>query len=61
MAEAVEADIRLFDISGKLVIYQPDVTIANRYTLDISGLKTGVYFVRINSNLGTVTKRLIKE
>lgn len=61
MSEAVEADIRLFEISGKLVMYHPDVTIENKYTLDISGLNTGVYFLRINSNLGTVTKRLIKE
>ena len=61
LTEAVEADIRLFDIAGKLVIYQPNVQIDNTHTLDISGLKTGMYFVRVNSNLGTVTKRLIKE
>ena len=61
LTETVEADIRLFDIAGKLVIYQPNVQIDNTHTLDISGLRSGLYFVRINSNLGTVTKRLIKE
>lgn len=59
--EAVEADIRLFDVAGKLVILQRDVMIENTHTVDISGLGTGLYFVRINSNLGTITKRIIKE
>jgi hypothetical protein len=61
LKEAVEADIRLFDVAGKLVIFQPDVMIENTHTLDISGLGTGLYFVRINSSLGTITKRIIKE
>ncbi len=61
LTDAVEADIRLFDISGKLMIYQPDVLIENKHTLKISGLNTGIYFIRINSSLGTITKRLIKE
>lgn len=61
LTEAMETDIRVFDITGKLMMYQPNVEITGRHTLDISTLKTGVYFVRINSDFGTVTKRLIKE
>lgn len=61
LEESLEADIRLFDIVGKLVIYQPDVQIEKKHTIDISKLNTGIYFVRINTSAGTVTKRLIKE
>jgi len=61
LKEAIEADIRLFDVAGKLVILQRDVMIENTHTVDISGLNTGLYFVRINSSLGTITKRIIKE
>jgi len=57
----VEADIRVFDLLGKLVIYQADVFIQNSYSLSISELNSGVYFIRINTNEGSVTKKLIKE
>jgi len=61
LPQAVEGDIRVFDLTGKLVIYKQDIQIENTHTMNISGLKSGMYFVRINSELGTVTKRLIKE
>ena len=61
LTESMEADIRVFDMAGKLVIYKPNITINGRHTLDISKLNTGIYFVRMNSDFGTVTKRLIKE
>ena len=61
LTESMEADIRVFDMAGKLVIYKPNTTINGRHTLDISKLNTGIYFVRMNSDFGTVTKRLIKE
>jgi len=57
----VEATIRVFDISGKLVIYQPNILIQGSHSLSISGLKSGVYFIRINSEEGSLTKKLIKE
>ena len=56
----VEADIRVFDTLGKLVIYQPDVSIAKEHTLNISELKNGIYFIRVNTEAGSVTKKLIK-
>ena len=61
LQKSVEADIRVFDVLGKLVIYQPDVSIANSHTINISELNDGIYFIRINSEIGTITKKLIKE
>ncbi|MCH9661207.1 MAG: T9SS type A sorting domain-containing protein [Bacteroidetes bacterium] len=61
LTEAMETDIRIFDVSGKLVIYQADVAINGRHTLNISSLTKGVYFVRLNSDFGTVTQKIIKQ
>ncbi len=61
LTEAMETDIRVFDMAGKLVIYQPNIEINGRHTIDVSALNAGVYFVRMNSDFGTVTKRLIKQ
>ncbi|GAB5399633.1 MAG: hypothetical protein Aureis2KO_12180 [Aureisphaera sp.] len=61
LTEAMETDIRVFDMAGKLMIYEANVEINGRHTLDISQLNTGIYFVRMNSDFGTVTKRLIKQ
>ncbi|QNJ98293.1 T9SS type A sorting domain-containing protein [Constantimarinum furrinae] len=57
----VDADIRVFDLSGKLLIYKNSIALERNYALQISGLNSGVYFVRINSEKGTVTKRFIKR
>jgi len=57
----IEVDIRLFDVLGKLVIYQPDVFVSKEHTIDVSELNNGIYFVRINSEIGSVTKKLIKR
>ena len=61
MKEPVEADIRIFDVTGKLVIYEADTAIQNKHTINISSLNRGVYFVRINSNRGSITKKMLKQ
>ncbi len=58
---AVEMDIRVFDVTGKLVIFQRDVEFNQQYTIDVSGLNSGIYFTRLSSAKGVVTKRFIKE
>jgi hypothetical protein len=56
-----EADVRVFDTSGKLMIYKRDVQLNSQYQLDISKLKAGIYFIRINTAVGIVTKKLIRQ
>ncbi|NND62092.1 MAG: T9SS type A sorting domain-containing protein [Flavobacteriaceae bacterium] len=61
LEESLEADIRVFDMSGKLVINNSDVMIENHHSVNISTLTKGIYFIRINSNKGAVTKKFIKQ
>ena len=59
--KGAEADFRIYDQLGKLVRYEPNVYISQPYSIDISELNSGIYFIRINSDIGTITKRLIKK
>lgn len=59
--KGTEADFSVFDLLGKLVIYQSNVLISQSHTIDVSKLNNGVYFVRINSDAGTITKKVIKK
>ncbi|EDM43941.1 glycosyl hydrolase [unidentified eubacterium SCB49] len=54
-------DVRIFDVQGALLSYYKDVQIDGEHALDISGLRTGVYFMRVASDNGTITKKFIKE
>ena len=58
---AVEAEIRIFDLSGKLLIYHSNATLGNSYSVNVSKLSAGVYFLRINTSKGIATKRFIKK
>jgi hypothetical protein len=52
-------ECRLYDIYGKLlkvVLVNSDIT-----RIDVSDIANGVYFVRIDSERGTITKKFVKE
>jgi photosystem II stability/assembly factor-like uncharacterized protein len=55
----IETEIRIFDISGKLLRFETNAFATNKYTMDVSSLNSGVYFVRLNSEAGTATKKLL--
>lgn len=57
-SDAVLSSIEIVDLNGKIV---KKVTgdLANQ--INVSNLSSGVYFVTINSDKGTVTKKVIKE
>jgi hypothetical protein len=50
-----DIDVQIFDIIGKSVLRLEDV----RESVDISELKSGVYFVQITLGAGKATKKLI--
>jgi len=49
--------IEVYDVASRKVIATPFENVP----ISFSGIRAGVYFVRINSSLGTITKRIIKE
>ena len=57
--KTLKAEIRVFDITGKLLIYEAEAVIANDHKVDVSTLSAGTYFVRINSEAGSATKQLL--
>lgn len=59
LPKTMKAEIRIFDITGKLLIYEADAMIATKHTVNVSSLSSGTYFVRVNSEEGTATKKLL--
>ena len=54
--------IQVVDMEGRVVLTQPwEGAAAQPLTLDISGLAAGVYLVRLNTPLGTTTRKLVVE
>jgi len=53
------ATIRVFNALGKLMHYSKDVNLIKELKIDISQYATGLYFVRINNEKGSITKKLI--
>ncbi len=56
-----EADIEIYDVNGKLMINLKNLFLSSETELNINRLPQGVYFVRIETSKGTVTKKLIKQ
>lgn len=61
MPYSLTGEVRVFDSSGKLLFYDQDAVLGNSYSLDVSSLSVGTYFVRINTSKGETTKKLIKQ
>ncbi len=59
LPKAINGEVRVFDITGKLLIYEADALIANKHTVDVSSLVAGTYFVRLNTAEGSATKKLL--
>lgn len=59
LPKTMKAEIRIFDITGKLLIYEADALISNKHTVNVSSLSSGTYFVRLNTEEGTATKKLL--
>ncbi|WP_347374828.1 T9SS type A sorting domain-containing protein [Aequorivita sp. Q41] len=59
LPKAMNGEIRIFDITGKLLVFEAQTLIPNKHTVNVSSLPSGVYFVRLNSEEGTATKKLL--
>jgi len=58
-----DADIQVINISGQVVLSKAENIIvgSNRINLDLPSLTQGVYFVKVNSERGIISKKLIAQ
>ncbi|MCB0466098.1 MAG: T9SS type A sorting domain-containing protein, partial [Aequorivita sp.] len=59
LPRSMKAEVRVFDITGKLLIYEAEAIIADKHTVNVSSLSSGTYFVRLNTEEGSATKKLL--
>jgi hypothetical protein len=52
-------DVKIYDVNGGIVLTAPRIVSGQH--ISIANLRTGVYFVRINTGKETITKKLIKR
>ncbi|WP_340154936.1 T9SS type A sorting domain-containing protein [uncultured Winogradskyella sp.] len=57
IADAVT--VRVFNTLGKLMFYSKNVNLSSTYKIDSSSFESGVYFMKLNSYKGEITKKLI--
>lgn len=51
--------IRIYNLEGKIIFYGKNVNLFNGLKIDVSSFNTGLYFVKLNSVNGEITKKLI--
>lgn len=54
-----DVSVRVYNTLGKLVFYGKKVNLYSGYTINTSTFSGGVYFVKLNSSIGEITKKLI--
>lgn len=54
-----DVSVRIYNALGKLMFYGKKVSLVNGYRIDMSSFGSGVYFVKLNTNKGEITKKLI--
>ena len=59
--EEIVEDIVVYTITGVIVCQQSTVNSQQTLTIDLSDLKSGIYFVKINTEKGNIVKRIIKN
>lgn len=58
--EAKVNSLEIFDLSGRR-LQNIDFTNSSQYVVDLSALQGAVYFVKINTDKGAITKQIIKQ
>ena len=50
----------IYDINGKLVAHKYTYNLENNFKMNMSSLKSGIYFLHFEAEEGTVVKQLVK-
>jgi len=54
-------DLQIFDVYGRNILTSPMPLLSHEISLNISHLQPGIYFVRITTEKGVVTKKVVKQ
>ena len=54
-----DVSVRIYNALGKIVFYGKEVNLQNGIKIDVSSFGSGLYFVKLNSDNGEITKKLI--
>ncbi|MTE27302.1 VPS10 domain-containing protein [Winogradskyella ouciana] len=54
-----DVSVRIYNTLGKIVFYGKKVNLQNGFKIDVSPFDSGLYFVKLNSDNGEITKKLI--
>lgn len=58
--EAKITFLEIFDVSGRR-LKNLDLSTATHYEVDMTSLQSAIYFVKINTDMGSITKQIIKQ
>lgn len=54
-----DVSVRIYNTLGKLMYYGKKINLSNGFKIEVSSFNSGVYFVKLNSPKGEITKKLI--
>ena len=54
-----DVSVRIYNTLGELMYYGKKIDLSNRFRIDVSSFNSGVYFVKLNSTKGEITKKLL--
>ena len=54
-----DVSVRIYNTLGKVVYYGKEVNLFNGLKVNVSTFNSGVYFVKLNTAKGEITKKLI--
>ena len=57
--EGTNAALRIFNNEGRLLYLAKDVSLKDQFTVDLGTFAKGIYFVRINSDQGVFTRKVL--
>jgi len=57
---AAMTEVKVFDVTGNKVIAE-DAAGTDEYTVDLSGMRSGVYFLQVTTETGVYSQKIVKE
>jgi len=54
-------NVEVFDVYGRKVLSHHLITSSSNHLINISHLSSGMYFIQVTTEAGTITKKVIKE